>query len=81
MAEKKTPQRLAIERLIEADDLPVAVGPVRPDVPTPSNPTRVLTVSEGLCGNAGGWCSEGPVTALLGWRRKLCDACFACGEA
>jgi hypothetical protein len=76
MAEKKTPQRLGIERLIEAGDLPIAVGPVMLDVPTPTAPTPALTVSEGPCGNAGAWCAEGPVTALLGWRRKLCDACY-----
>jgi len=33
-------------------------------------------VSQGACANAGDWCSEGPVTALLGWRRKLCDSCY-----
>jgi hypothetical protein len=76
MAERKTRQRLAVERLIEAGDLPVAAGPTRLGVPTASNPTPALTVSEGPCGNAGDWCSEGPVTALLGWRRKLCDSCY-----
>jgi hypothetical protein len=76
MAEKKTSQRLGIERLIEGGDLPIAAGPVMLDVPTASNPTPALTVSEGVCANTGDWCSEGPVTALLGWRRKLCDSCY-----
>jgi hypothetical protein len=76
MAEKKTFQRLGIERLIEGGDLPIAAGPVTLDVPTPTAPTPALTVSEGPCGNAGAWCAEGPVTALLGWRRKLCDSCY-----
>jgi hypothetical protein len=76
MVEKKTPQRLGIERLIEAGDLPTGVG-LMLDVPTPSNPApAALTVSEGPCDNAGDWCSDGPVTALLGWRRKLCDSCY-----
>src|SRR5258705_1736552 len=72
MAEKKTPQRLGIERLIEAGDLPIVGGPVMLDVPTPSNPTPALTVSQGPCGNAGAWCADGPVTALLRCRRRLC---------
>ena len=44
MAEKKTFQRLGIERLIEGGDLPIAAGPVMLDVPTPTAPTPALTV-------------------------------------
>ena len=38
MAEKKTSQRVGIERMIEGGDLPIAAGPVMLDVPTSSNP-------------------------------------------
>jgi hypothetical protein len=65
MPGKKTPQRLGIERLIGTGDLPIAGGPVRWDVPTPSNPRPAVTVSEDRCSNARDWCSAGPVTALL----------------
>jgi len=76
MAEQKTSQRRGIERLIASGDLPIAADPVMLDVPTSSTPTPALTVSQGACANAGDWCAEGPVTALLGWRRKLCDSCY-----
>jgi hypothetical protein len=75
MPGKKTPQRLGIERLMGAGDLPIAGGPEL-DVPTPSNPRPAVTVSEGRCSNAGDWCSAGPVTALLGWSGELCDSCY-----
>jgi hypothetical protein len=74
--EKKPPQRIGIERLIQAGDLPTAAGPAMVPIPTPTNPTPALTISEGRCGNSGEWCAEGYVTALPGWRRNLCDSCY-----
>jgi hypothetical protein len=76
MPDDKTQQRLAIKRLIEVGDLPHAVGTVLLPAPTPNNLAPALTVSEGPCGNAGTWCADGPMTALVGWRRKLCDSCY-----
>jgi hypothetical protein len=74
MPGKKTPQRLGIERLMGAGDLPIAGGPVRCADTQQSAPA--VTVSEGRCRNAGDWCAAGPVTALLGWSGQLCDSCY-----